>query len=554
MKHVLSLLVLRMRKMFLGRAWIGTALSLVAAGAFGAGYREGDVEVKFSPSAHLAKILIPLEMGARVSTAHNATGWETLKLPFGLSTRSAIARLKAHREVTFAEPNFFRRPLFVPNDPDFSQQYAPQKIGCENAWNYTLGATRVTIAFIDTGIDVNHPEFAGRLKILSGCNIVDGNSDPSDTDGHGTHCAGIAAAGTNNSIGIAGVCGASIMPVKVFDDNGGGTIDIVSSAYEFAANNGADIISCSLGGTSPSQEELDAVTYAIGKGSIFVAAAGNNGSAEVEYPGGYPNVISVAASDANDAQTSYTEFGNWITVVAPGDQILSTWIGETYQLDSGTSMATPYVAGSLALLKSFAPNGVDSSSIRDALLSTTDFIGGWTYYGRINVSSAMALIAEEEAGSATILPTYETTWEGVANGGSLSSLYTVDGNTVQTLTVSPMTNVQAGGSQLEFLVPTTPNKIKTATFNFSAWGTNGGTSYVMLYNTFKRRFDVVGHASMSASDNSTHSVTLPTNLAPYMQYGKLIAVLRGYLSGSSAGQFDYQIDLTSMTLSLQNAP
>ena len=534
----------------------GSCCAVAHAGA--PDYKEGEVNVKYIAGNPLAPYAIPASLGSRVVSTDRNIGWYTLKLPSNLTTARAVARLRAMREVRYAEPNYYRHPLFNPNDPDFPKQYGPQIIGCKSAWDTTLGGSRVTIAFIDTGIDIAHPEFAGRIKILNGCNIVDGTSNPTDTDGHGTHCAGIAAAATNNAIGIAGICQASIMPVKVFDGHNGGTISIVSQAYEFAANNGADVINASLGGADSSQEELDAVTYALSHGSIFVAAAGNSGSAEKEYPAGYTGVISVGASDANDAQTTYTEFGPWVLVAAPGDKILSTWIGEGYQTDSGSSMSAPHVAGALALLKSYAPAGVDSSDIRDALLSTTDNVGTWVHYGRINVSNALTLLGQEETGLVTIFPTAALRHEGVLTVGDVHSLASLDGNTLNLQTSNPLSGVQTGSAQIEFLLSTTTSKITSAKLNFAAFGTDNGTSFLYLYNWLKARWDYVKGIAMTATGDTLQSISLPTNLGRYVHDGKLLAVLRGYLSaqanGGSDPQFTYQIDYASLKLTLSNAP
>lgn len=534
----------------------------VACGAFAAAagpdYREGEVAVRYVPGNVLARYAIPASLGARVTAINDAIGWYTLRLPSRLSTAAALRRLHRMPEVQVAEPNFRRHPSFNPNDSLYAQQYGPQKIGCPTAWNNTLGASTITIAFIDTGIDTGHVEFSGRLKILTGCNVVSGGSDPTDTDGHGTHVAGIAAAATNNGTGIAGICQATIMPIKVFAGGQGGTIAEVAQAYTLAANNGADVINASLGGADPSQQEQDAVTYAISHGSIFVAAAGNNGVGSSEYPAGYPGVISVGASDANDAETSYTNYGPTVAVAAPGDKIVSTWINEQYATDSGTSMAAPHVSGALALLKSYAPAGMDPSAIKDALLSTTDPIGNWVRYGRININSAMLLIGQEETGLVTVFPTSASRFEGTQTGGTMQSFHAVDGDTANFLTSSPTSGIQTGSAQLEFLLATEPTKIASARFNFSAYGTANGTSMLYLYDWLKGRWAYVTGVAMTSTGNSIHSVALPTGLARYVKDGKLLAVLRGYLNaqanGGVANQFTYQIDLASLTVTLHGGP
>jgi thermitase len=246
----------------------------------------------------------------------------------------------------------------------------------------------VWIAIVDTGVQYDHPDLSG--KVYLGYNFVDGNWDPYDLNGHGTHCAGIAAAVTDNGIGIAGMApNASILAVKVLDANGSGTLDNVASGIEYAADAGANVISLSLGGPSGSTTLQNAVDYAWNKGAVLVAAAGNNGSSAPTYPAYYSNVISVAATDSNDNKPSWSNYGSWVDVAAPGVNIYSTYPTNRYAYLSGTSMATPHVSGLAALL---AAQGRTNSQIRAAIQNTADPIAGTgTYwkYGRINAANAV---------------------------------------------------------------------------------------------------------------------------------------------------------------------
>lgn len=535
------------------RLWL--SLSLVVLGAFAsAAFKPGYVEVHFWPRDEaLARLIIPARMGAKVVSERKEIGWLTLALPGGMSVVKAVNYLARQKQVENVEPLYYRRPLFVPNDPSFGRQYGPQIIGAETAWNFTLGSSRVTIGMIDTGIDLKHPEFAGRIEVLPGCNLADGNSDASDADGHGTHTSGIAAAATDNATGIAGICGnATIMPVKVFSGANGGTIDVVSQGYIFAANHGADVINASLGGTDFSQEEEQAVLYCEGKGVLFCASAGNDGLDELEYPAAYIGVIACGASDASDAQTSYTNYGDWVTVAAPGDAIYSTWIGESYQNDSGTSMSAPHVAGALALLKSYAPIGTDPSVIRNLLLSTTDPVGTWVHYGRIDVGSAMTLLNQAEGGAATAYPTAVTRYEGATIKGDVTSLFSLDGATYQIKSNSPYQFVQAASAQIEFLLPALPTKIKSAKLTYAGFGHDNGVQFLYVYDYLKKVWKYIGQSSMTATGDTAHQLSLPMPIGRYARNGVLKLVVRGYLSASSNGgsdpAFTYQIDQATLAL------
>ncbi|KPC73751.1 thermitase, partial [Thermoactinomyces vulgaris] len=213
---------------------------------------------------------------------------------------------------------------------------------------------------------------------------------PQDGNGHGTHCAGIAAAVTNNSTGIAGTAPkASILAVRVLNNSGSGTWTAVANGITYAADQGADVISLSLGGTVGNSGLQQAVDYAWSKGSVVVAAAGNAGTTAPNYPAYYSNAIAVASTDQNDNKSSFSTYGSWVDVAAPGSSIYSTYPTSTYSSLSGTSMATPHVAGVAGLL---AAQGRSASNIRAAIENTADKISGTgTYWakGRVNAYKAV---------------------------------------------------------------------------------------------------------------------------------------------------------------------
>jgi thermitase len=263
----------------------------------------------------------------------------------------------------------------------------------------TTGRSDADIAILDTGIDQRHKDLAG--KIAASHNFTKSRT-LNDKVGHGTHVAGSAAALTNNSrIGVAGTC-PECLPynVKVVGDDGTGTLSSLASGITWSANNGAEVINMSLGSTSGSRTLRDAVDYAWGKGVLLVAAAGNYSTKAPFYPAYYDHVIAVAATNDKDAKPKFSDYGTWVDVAAPGVNILSTWPHNRdhpdgrYKYLSGTSMATPHVAGVAGLVWSTNLCAASNNTcVRDRIESTADQIPGtgtfWTY-GRINAYKAVA--------------------------------------------------------------------------------------------------------------------------------------------------------------------
>lgn len=289
---------------------------------------------------------------------------------------------------------------FVPNDPMYHSStlvYAPQLIGAPTAWDFTLGDPNVVIAILDTGINASHPEFAGR--ILPGYDFINNDTDPSDDNGHGTHVAGTAAAGTNNGIGNVGICGGcSILPVKVLSNTGSGLWSQVAAGITFAADHGANVINLSLGGYSPSSTMQAAIAYAQQKSVLVIGAAGNDHRGDDFYPAAFDNVIGVGATDSHDVIWPLSNYGSYVDVSAPGVTIFNTFNDLNnyyggYALYNGTSMAAPHVAGLAGLLFSQNQNrtaeqvsNLITSTVKDLGAPGWDPIYGW---GRIDAGKAL---------------------------------------------------------------------------------------------------------------------------------------------------------------------
>ncbi len=274
----------------------------------------------------------------------------------------SLAHLLNCPETLLAEPDYLVQAAdTIPSDPGWNLQYGLVKIRAPQGWDLSTGSSAVTIAVVDTGVDLTHPDLSA--KIIGGYDFVNNDPVAQDDNGHGTHVAGIAAAITDNRIGIAGVSwGARIMPVKVLDSSGNGTFAGVAAGITWAADHGAQVVNLSLGGTSDSTVLRDAVNYAYAKGVVLVAASGNSSSNFVLYPARYPHVIAVSATDQSNAHAGFSNYGPEVAVAAPGVSIYSTRLGAGYAYLSGTSMSTPFVSGLAAILR-----GIPGSGSPDAI-------------------------------------------------------------------------------------------------------------------------------------------------------------------------------------------
>ncbi|HEV2711838.1 MAG TPA: S8 family serine peptidase, partial [Gaiellaceae bacterium] len=282
----------------------------------------------------------------------------------------ALAAFKADPRVASVELNHTRYALATPNDPRFAteQQYLlPLRL--PSAWDVTRGSPAVKIAIADTGVDLDHPDLAAR--ILPGYDFVNGDAVAQDDEGHGTMVAGIAAATTDNGIGVAGVAwNASIVPLKVLDETGAGSDFDIARAITWAADHGAQVINLSLGGPDNSVTLYDAIDYARKNGVVVVAAAGNDGAPVFSYPGAYADVA-VAATDGVGDAAWFSNSGYWVDLTAPGIDVTSTALApgpaEAYAKGAGTSFASPIAAGIAALVRSQHPDWSQADVVKQVL-------------------------------------------------------------------------------------------------------------------------------------------------------------------------------------------
>lgn len=352
----------------------------------------------------------------------------SIRLPEGLSVPQAVETLSLNPEIAYAEPDYKARITVTPNDPFFKYQYAlyntgqnlveiipgsPQgkeraDIKATAAWEEAQGSQDTVIAVLDTGIDLLHPDLDDKI-VSGGRDLINDDYDATDDNGHGTFVAGIAAAETDNSEGIAGVAwNCRLLPVKCMDAEGDGYYSDIIDGMGWAVDEGAAVINLSLGGTVASLALEEAVRDAYEDDVVVVAAAGNE-SAPVLYPAAYDDYcLAVAATDYNDVRPAWSNYGPEVDVGAPGDRIagpVPTWyFGDNfpYGFGSGTSASTPFVAGFTALIKSFKP-WLPAAEIMDIIRYSADDVNSDEYpgqddylgYGRINMEKALVPIILE---------------------------------------------------------------------------------------------------------------------------------------------------------------
>ncbi|MCF2207980.1 S8 family peptidase [Halobacterium salinarum] len=291
-----------------------------------------------------------------------------------------VDRLESRDTIKYVEQNVELQAQLVPNDPRFGDQYADQQVNAPEAWDTTTGDAGVTIGVVDQGVKYDHPDLDGNIdRSVSngGRDFVDDDGDPYpdslNEEIHGTHVAGIAAAEVNNGNGVTGIGNSSVIAGRALSERGSGSTADIADAITWAANEGADVINLSLGGGGYTNTMQNAVTYAANQGALVVAAAGNDGSGSVSYPAAYGGVLAVSALDPDESLASYSNYGPKIDLAAPGTNVLSTWTADDYESISGTSMATPVVAGVAGL--TLAQWELSNAELRNHLKATAVDIG-----------------------------------------------------------------------------------------------------------------------------------------------------------------------------------
>ncbi len=364
------------------------------------------------PARFTGRVLVRFRSGVAASESRRALtrarvvdsvdGVQVLS-PSDEGAATLLNRLRRHSAVEYAEPEHRLYAFASSNDPQAWKQWGQTRVQSPRGWAIARGSTKVKIAIVDSGVDFRHPDL--RYRNAGGRDFVHDDATPEDGHGHGTHVAGIAAATGNNSVGIAGVGWyTKILGVKVLNSRGEGTDTAVSKGIRWSAENGAAVINLSLGGPDYSQTLADAVSYAQRKGALVVAAAGNEGSNAATYPASLPGVIGVAATNRDDTDAWYSNYGSFVDISAPGgsanpnrpqDGIYSTLPGNRYGFADGTSMASPFVAGAAAVVKGRFP-WMNAAKLWERLrVGAIDIgINGkdiYTGYGRLNLYRSLAI-------------------------------------------------------------------------------------------------------------------------------------------------------------------
>jgi len=393
--------------------------------AEGPPYAPGQVLVRFKPevSTQLINATLARYDTKKIKRISHLNLYQ-VRIPEWASVEEMAYALSQNPDVVYAGPNYSARITVTPNDPLFRYQYAlnntGQEIGAPGSpsgkakadikatagWGETKGAAETVIAIIDSGIDFEHPDIKNKV-ISHGRDFANDDWDATDDNGHGTYVAGIAAADTNNDEGMAGVAwNCRILPVKVTDKEGFAWYDDLIDGILWAADNGAQVINISLGGDAADASLHDALRYAHEKGVVIAASAGNDNTA-VFYPAAYDAYcLAVAATDYDDARTSWSCFGPEVDVAAPGEWVLSivpTWYWGPdflpYAFGSGTSSSAPHIAGLAALIKGLKP-WLTADEIMNVIRFSSDDVNSGEHsgrddyigYGRVNMEKALVPI------------------------------------------------------------------------------------------------------------------------------------------------------------------
>src|SRR5919108_6235591 len=289
-----------------------------ARGAPKTRYVPGELLVRFRPGTSVAEMRAAARRaGGTLLGTVSKLGLHIVEVPPS-RTRAALASLGSEPSVQSVERDVMLEALdTIPNDPLWSTQWGSRLVGTPRAWDASTGAAGVVIAVLDTGADSPHPDLRG--AIVPGYDFVSDDADASDDHGHGTSVAGVIAARTNNTEGQSGVCwGCSLLPAKVLDSSGSGKTSTIAVGIVWAVDHGARVLNMSFGGPAPTGALQAAVQYAASRGAVLVAAAGNSGVDTPFYPAAYPDVIGVAATTDADVRYSWSNFGSWVQVAAPG--------------------------------------------------------------------------------------------------------------------------------------------------------------------------------------------------------------------------------------------
>ncbi|AEH35438.1 S8 family peptidase [Halopiger xanaduensis] len=371
------------------------------------GPKEDELIVGISPSASdiEREALAAVPGDARVEHTNDVINYVVVSFPSeapDFARETFIESITANEFVEYAEPNATMESFVTPNDPYYGSQHAPGQVGCDEAWETTYGDGDVTISIVDQGIQYDHPALADNMddSVSNHGDVFTGyGSDPYPVAGdeqHGTHVGGIAAGGTDDGTGHAGISNCSLLSARALDRSGQGALSDIADAIQWSVDAGADIVNLSLGATSGYYTLRSACDYAANNGVLLVGATGNSGANSVAYPAAYDDVMAVTAVTSNDSLASFSNTGSRVDITAPGTQILSAVPWDDYGRMSGTSMAAPVVSGVAGLVLSAYPD-LSGGELRQHLKDTAVDVGLSSYAqgaGRVDAAAAVDTVPD----------------------------------------------------------------------------------------------------------------------------------------------------------------
>lgn len=371
------------------------------------------VQFKLGTSDGKAKEALQAQGGAAVAEIKQIRT-KRIKVPTH-ALEKVKAALAKNPHILFAEENFIAAGAFEPNDDQYARQWHLPKISAPAGWDLTTGTDLEPIAVIDSGVDPSHPDLKG--KLVGGYNFLDNNTDTHDVLGHGTAVAGTAAAASNNIIGVAGVAWENpVVPLVVLDPNNWATYYDIAQAITYAVDHGVRVINISIGGSSRSSTLQNAVNYAWNHGAVIFACAHNYATSTPYYPAACDYAVAISATTSADLLASFSNYGNWIDVAAPGTSIRTTNRGGGYGSWNGTSFSSPMAAGLAALMLSVNPD-LTNAQLVELITQHADDLGapGFDPYfghGRIAVYQTLLAAVNAIPESDTINPTVAVTAPG----------------------------------------------------------------------------------------------------------------------------------------------
>lgn len=462
-------------------------------------YAKGRILVEARPGlsdTDLAKLLSS-QHGKGRKIGHS--NLHIVDLPHG-SEKAAVEKLRRNPGLKFAELDYRLEANYVTNDPLAGSQWHHAKIGSQSAWDFSLGSG-IVIAILDTGVDSTHPDLAA--SIVPGYDVYINSPDTSDLCGHGTAVAGTAAAAANNALGVSGTAGgAKIMPVRIaFRDATDGKCyayqSTIASGITWAADRGARVANVSFSNVPGSAAAKSASDYMRSKGGLVVVSAGNSGTDLGFTP--QASMIIVSATDSSDLKASWSSFGSWVHLAAPGTGIYTTNRGGGYGGWNGTSFASPVVAGVVALMMAAKPN-LSSAEIEKLLFQTSVDLGEPgrdIYYGYGRVNSAAATQAAANAVITVDSQAPSVTITSPSSSSTVSGLVSVQ--------VSASDNV--GVTRVELKANGSVVAIDTASPYAFSWDSkgvaNGNASLVAV------AYDAAGNVASSSTVNVNVSNSVP---------------------------------------------